>query len=144
MKRRADGAILALAMSDDAKKIILARRARFLAAAVVGLAADGCGKTAVTLDAGTDSAAADAAPAPEGPLAVPPTYDPNKPFATPPPEPEPHPCLSVAFPNDAAAPRPCLKPPAPHPCLSPARPNCDPPFTIDANGVKHFKPSCLE
>jgi hypothetical protein len=24
-----------------------------------------------------------------------------------------------------------------------AAPNCNPPFTVDANGVKHAKPECL-
>ena len=35
-------------MADDARKVILARRARFVAAAMVGIAASGCGKSNVT------------------------------------------------------------------------------------------------
>jgi len=38
-------------MADDAKRIILARRARYMAAAIAGIAASGCEKSASTADA---------------------------------------------------------------------------------------------
>jgi eukaryotic-like serine/threonine-protein kinase len=34
--------------------------------------------------------------------------------------------------------------PAPAPTPSPAQPDCDPPFTIDEAGHKHYKPACLQ
>lgn len=97
--------------AGDAKKIVLARRARFLAAAVasVGIA---CGK-----DSG------------------PPQPCLSQPYIA--PDAEPMPCLSpVAVEQpDAAQPQPCLAPPPPdagpppeppRPCLSP------PPYNPDA------------
>jgi serine/threonine-protein kinase len=108
-------------VSDDARKKILARRAKFVAAAVAGIAV-ACGKE----------------PAPQPCLSATPVDD-----ASVPPQPclsPPQPCLSVYYPpEDAAPPRPCLKPMAP----SDAGKKCDPPYTIDANGMKHFKPECL-
>ncbi|HEY6461524.1 MAG TPA: hypothetical protein VIY73_15260, partial [Polyangiaceae bacterium] len=57
----------------------------------------------------------------------------------------------------AAAPEPTeTAPPAPPPAVAPAhhhayvppprapRLDCDPPFTIDAVGHKHYKPACLQ
>ncbi len=32
--------------------------------------------------------------------------------------------------------------PAPHPTLTAPAKNCNPPFTIDASGIRHFKPEC--
>ncbi len=104
-------------MSDDAKKAILARRARFVAAALAGIGI-ACGK--------------DPAPPPQPCLSQP--Y--NPPDASAPPEP----CLSVeptpvdAGPQDTGAPETSTSsstttqndakdaatppPPPPHPCLS--------------------------
>ena len=123
--------MLLFAMGDDAKKAILARRARFIAAAVASLAVEGCGKTDAPRDAGVEMA--------------------------------PRPCLE-------AMPVPCLtttapppEPPAPAPSLSVAprasidggaksdggakldggASDCTPPYTIDANGQKHYKPDCI-
>jgi hypothetical protein len=111
-------------MSDDAKKLILARRARFVAATLAGVGI-ACGK--------------EPAPAPEVCLSVPMTRDA-----------QPMPCLEpLAVPIDAGAeqdagtsheadaggkPMPCLAPPPatvtapptttvpPRPCLTPVRP----------------------
>lgn len=118
-------------MSDDAKKLILSRRARFVAAALAGLAADGCGKTTAPPDAGAQVDPNAPPPVPAVCLsAASPSPDP--------PDAEPVPCLS-------APPAPCLsvRAPPPQPCLKPSAPKCDPPFTIDKDGKKHFKPECL-
>jgi serine/threonine-protein kinase len=110
---------------SDAKKTILSRRARFIAAAVAGLA---CGRTTVppVPDAGETL-----------PTPVPVTAD-----TAPSP---PVPCLTVVMPDPPptsdAAPRPCLKPPN---RLPPTGKTCDPPFTIDADGRKHYKVECIE
>lgn len=104
-------------MGDDAKKTILARRARFLAAAVAGLAVEACGKTEATRDAGAEIA-------PQPCLSAP-----------------PQPCLSVPI----TTPQPCLKPPATERTNADGgtKKDCNPPYTIDANGQKHYKPDCL-
>lgn len=109
-------------MSDDAKKVILARRARFIAATLAGVGV-ACGK--------------EPAPPPQPCLSQPMTVDA-----------EPLPCLSpklveqdagapdAAPPNEPDAgskPMPCLAPPpatatapgtgtVPRPCLTPVRP----------------------
>lgn len=111
-------------MSDDTKKLIMARRARFVAAALAGLAADGCGKTTASADAGQEVDANASPPTPC--LAVPFDFQPpdagadSAADAAPPPAPQP--CLSVA-------PQPCLsKPPPrppPRPCLKVAAPRDD-------------------
>lgn len=113
---------------DDAKKLIMARRARFVAAALAGLAADGCGKTTAPADAGSGSDPSLTAP---GPCLSVPFQGFDKPDAGStdgaPPEdaaapPTPQPCLSVA-------PQPCLSKPPPHPpprpCLKVAAPRDD-------------------
>jgi serine/threonine-protein kinase len=43
-----------------------------------------------------------------------------------------------------AAPLPSASPPAPEPAPDPAASACDPPFVIDGNGIKRFKPGCLK
>lgn len=94
-------------MSDDAKKLILARRARFVAAAVasVGIA---CGKEKAT------------PPTPPEPC-LSPTVAIEADAGAPP---TPTPCLSVAYPPpDAAPPRPCLTMVAPR---RDAGKKCDP------------------
>lgn len=83
-------------MSDDAKKILLARRARFVAAAIAGLSM-GCGKEAAP------HPCLDVAPEQDGAPAQPPA--PCLTVAPPqPPPPEPQPCLSVYVPRDAGTP----------------------------------------
>ena len=88
---------------DDAKKIILARRARFLAAAVasVGIA---CGKES-----------------------TPPQPCLSEPYIA--PDAEPMPCLTpIAVEQpDAAQPQPCLAPPPPDAGPEPPRPCLSPP-----------------
>ena len=124
-------------MSDDARKLILSRRARFVAAALAGLAADGCGKTTAPPDAGAqvDPNAPQTVPAVCLSAASP---SPDPPDAE--PVPSPAPCLTAAPPP----PQPCLRVAPPHPCLKPPPPpKCDPPFTIDKDGKKRFKPECL-
>jgi hypothetical protein len=106
----------------DAKRAILARRAKFIAAAMAGLGASGCGKTKLTPPA--DGGAT--------------TYDTAS---------MPRVCLSAWSPPDDAGPPPlpCLSPPAPRPCLSVVRPgNCDVPYTIGTDGQKRYKPECVE
>lgn len=99
---------------DDAKKKILARRAKFVAAAIAGLAAS-CGKE----------------DAPRPCLSPPPI--PADASVGPPPPPQP--CLSVAVPQEPP-PQPCLGPPANADCVTP--------YFYDAQGVKHYKPQCLK
>jgi hypothetical protein len=79
-------------VNDDAKKKILARRARFIAAAVAGISIS-CGKDR-----------------PEPCLSV--THVPDPDAAS-----TPQPCLEVTASDDGGAPQPCLSPP-PQPCLS--------------------------
>lgn len=101
--------------NDDAKRLILARRARFVAAALASVAAstagltaglEGCGgETSERIDGGASSSTTSSG--------------------------NPQPCLSVQDPN----PQPCLSPPLepvdasagddgapPQPCLSPPQP----------------------
>lgn len=102
---------------DDAeaedREAILRRRARFVAAALVGLgglAAVGCdAHPQACLDIpppGTNSSGASGPSATVGPSPTP------TPSPTPAPTPEPMPCLSVAYDPDAGPPpMPCLAPP---------------------------------
>jgi serine/threonine protein kinase len=46
---------------------------------------------------------------------------------------------AAAVPRPSAAPRAALPPAAP----APAARNCNPPFSVDADGIKHAKPECL-
>lgn len=119
-------------MSDDAKRVVLARRARFVAAALAGVAAVSCDKaksepclsvaTVTTppevclkmavppLDAGERTAIDAGADAADG------ASDAGKEGgkkAVGPPAPPPTPCLSQVVPQ------PCLKPPPPQVCLDP-------------------------
>jgi len=126
-------------MDDDAKRRILARRAKFVAAAIAGIAAtscDDCNKprtclsatavtvppgpclsVPVTVDAGEQTAidagggAADAGDAGDAGAAGA-GKDAGKKVVGPPPPP-PQPCLSQV------PPQPCLKPPPPQVCLEP-------------------------
>jgi hypothetical protein len=74
-------------MGDEAKKTILLRRARFVAAAMAGLAVPACGKTTAAPDAGTTHET----PAPCLTFAPPPPDPPDASFA--------RPCLEVAPPK---------------------------------------------
>lgn len=109
-------------MTDDARSKILARRARFVAAALAGVS------TACTSDPKK--------PVPEAPMVdVTPEAGEVRPQASPVPPPDPpdaaaepappQPCLTVVAPPDAGkphpVPRPCLKP-VPRPCLTPKKP----------------------
>jgi hypothetical protein len=97
------------AVNDDSKRVILARRARFLAAAVAGVAVSACGGESTTepkpclepaFDASTD-ADADAEP---GPC-----------LSAPAPDASPEPCLGARQPDAEAEAEaaPCLDIPAP-------------------------------
>lgn len=113
----------------DARMIVLARRAKFVSAALAGTLA--CGKSTAPPDEHTPRVCLSAAPL------------------------DPRPCLSVAMPKppaeDAGAadggklvPMPCLKvavPPGSKPVD--AHPDCGVPYTIDAQGLKRYKPECL-
>jgi hypothetical protein len=112
-------------MSDDgAKKLILARRARFVAAAMLGAGAASCSNCAPEPCL---SAAPITNPVPTPclmPQEMPPDagagVDGGAPDAAVPDGGAPVPCLSVR-PTPSARPpppRPCLKPPRPKPCLS--------------------------
>jgi serine/threonine-protein kinase len=46
-------------------------------------------------------------------------------------------------PVDSALPPATSAPPATKPAVSQARPGCNPPFTLDSDGIKHAKPECL-
>jgi hypothetical protein len=81
-------------VSDDARRQILARRARFVAAALAGLGALGCTR--------------DPAPPPEPCLSQPMQPEPDA-GPTPPPEV----CLSIQPAETDPAPQPCLSPPLP-------------------------------
>lgn len=119
-------------MTDDDKKTILARRARFVAAALTSaglgaLAVQGCGGD--TSSPGTDAAADGAVDAqPDGPsvcLSQPfdGGHDAPQPCLSPPPpdaaddadDAEPQPCLAPppAEAGDDAVPQPCLSQPPP-------------------------------
>ncbi len=53
---------------------------------------------------------------------------------------------AVPAPRTAVERRPALPPPAPRGAKNPPvapPPHCDPPYTQDANGFKHFKPDCF-
>lgn len=110
----------------DARAIILARRAKFVSAALAGTLA--CGKTTAPPDDHTPRVCLSAAPV------------------------EPRPCLTVVAPfqpddagPDAAIPVPCLKvraPPSSKP-IGDAAPDCRVPYTIEADGKKRIKPECL-
>lgn len=69
------------------------------------------------------------------------------PTAEPTPTAKPKPAhYAAAAPHPAphAAPQPVSKPAPAAPAPAPAaRPDCNPPFTIDSSGIKHFKPQCL-
>jgi hypothetical protein len=105
---------------SDAKKLILARRARFIAAAVasVGIA---CGKKDVPPQPClSEPMIRDDAEAPQPCLSVAIPTDPLPPDAEP-----PRPCLSIANPNtrpDAGTTTAKPKPPLPQKCLSIAKP----------------------
>lgn len=118
-------------MTDDARSKILARRAKFVATAMVGLAASGCGKqTAARPDASSELSEA---PDASGGSAPPDTTGGDN---TAPPAP----CLTTTAPSPPP-PRPCLKV-APRPCLEP--PNCDPPYTVDPKtGARRYRKECL-
>jgi serine/threonine-protein kinase len=61
--------------------------------------------------------------------------------ATPPPPPKPKlPQSPRPWTPPPPHPKPPLETPAAHP---PAPPSCNPPFTYDSQGLKHFKPECL-
>jgi len=84
-------------------------------------------------------------PAPSASVAVPPPPEPiaPTPSAIPPVLPPPRPAISRPpvphpVPTQNAAP-----PPAPAPPSGQHAPNCAPPYTYDAQGLKHFKPECL-
>ena len=114
-------------MSDDAKKLVLARRARFVAAALAGMTI-ACGKEKAPHPCLDVPPAEDAsAPTPQVCLSAAPQG-----WSPPPENQSPRPCLSIADPDllDAGSTK---KPP----------PGCDPPYTLDAHGKKHFKPECL-
>jgi hypothetical protein len=109
----------ARAVGDDARRRILERRAAFVAAALSTVAADGCSKPRVCLDVPNEIVADDAVAKPPPPAA--PTYEDSSTVKaeedagtdastdTGAPKPFSAPCLSVAHPRDAGAPKPCLK-----------------------------------
>lgn len=114
----------------DARAVVLARRAKFVSAALAGTLA--CGKSTAPPDSGTPSPCLSVVA-------------------------DPQPCLTVAVPQppppqDAGradggttVPMPCLKvkvPPGSHP-VGDAAPDCRVPYTIDEQGQKRFKPECL-
>lgn len=116
---------------DDAKAIVLARRAKFVAAAVAGVGI-ACGKTETTPPQPCLSVAyvPDAAPQPcLSPVAVPPdaAADAGPTDAGPSDAsvPIPVPCLSVILQKDAGPAPPSTKT-APMPCLSPPPMKKDP------------------
>lgn len=98
------------------REAILARRKRFVAAAVatMGIA---CGKTTAPAP-GPDASS----PAPC--LTAVPVVEPWDGGPAPPLQP-PRPCLKVAMPRDAQA------------------ADCSTPYYIDEKGLKHYKPECL-
>ncbi len=118
-------------MSDDARKAILSRRARFVAAALTAVgtsAMDGC-KPQPCLEPTPVDAEMRAAPADAGTAPVDKKSDAAEETMAP-----PEPCLKIAMPQDAGPPpMPCLSValppdggPVPMPCLSPMPPKKDP------------------
>lgn len=124
-------------MSDDsAKKTILSRRARFVAAAMMGAGAAGCSSctpepclSATPITAPPPTPCLSVSPLP---CLAPPAMPPDAGDSTggqapdagtdagarpPPPPPPPRPCLSVLSPKVKPPPQPCLQPPRPKPCL---------------------------
>jgi hypothetical protein len=102
-------------MTDDPRRVILARRARFLTAAVAGMAVSACGGEtsgpepclSPVYDAGSD---ADAQPEPC--LGMPqPDAEPEPCLSAPAPDAQPEPCLGAPMPD--AEPEPCLDMPPP-------------------------------
>jgi serine/threonine-protein kinase len=88
-------------------------------------------------------------PAPVGVVVPPPAVSPAPPAAAPPTEAqEEDPPKASATPTDnvAAAPSARTQPPkrpGPPPSASPKRGNCNPPYVIDENHIRHIKPQCL-
>jgi hypothetical protein len=82
---------------------------------------------------------------PIGAVAPPPAPTP----APPPPvfetqeEEAPKPTASTPDVMPPPAPRPAPKRPSPPPASAPKRPNCNPPYVIDENHIRHIKPQCL-
>ena len=110
-------------MSDASKRLVLARRARFVAAAVAGIAV-ACGKEKAPAPCLEVTAAPSDAASPEPCLSV---FSRDLDAAPAPPATEPpRPCLSIAPRRDAGA-----------------RKDCDPPFVIGPDGVRRYKPECL-
>lgn len=115
------------AVSDDARRRILERRAAFVAAALASVGVAACDRSAprpclepLPANETRDAHPADAAAAPA------PQTSNGAPDA---PGPQPLPCLNVWIPPPDAAPMPCLSEPAtpPHPpgaapCLAPPLP----------------------
>ena len=113
------------APENAAKRMILARRAQFMAAAMATVSI-ACGKSSLQPDAATD---ADAVPITFVPV---PTAEPEP--AVPPVSTSDDPPSVL----DAGRPRPCLSPPH-----RPSPPGCDPPYMVTPDGLKRFKPECF-
>jgi hypothetical protein len=92
----------------------------------------------------TASAARTSAPQPRSeapPATTGPTVEPLGPAASASPSPSSAPPAERPKKTYAAPPQPA---PIPTPAATPkAAPNCNPPFSVDPNGVKHAKPECL-
>ncbi len=87
------------------------------------------------------AAAPSAEPSGPGPAIVPPhPARPASPSHAGPPHPAASPSPSPS-PSASPAPVPVPVPAAPPPAKP--KPNCDPPYTLDADGHKHFKPECF-
>ena len=104
--------------NDDAKRLILARRARFVAAALATVTTTSIGTASLeACGGGTEEIGEPDTGAPRPCLDVEGPRDGG-----------PQPCLSPPAPRDAG-PRPCLEPPVkedsgtPQPCLSPPAPD---------------------
>ena len=142
-------------MSDDAKKAILARRAKFVAAAIAGLGV-ACGKERAAACLSIAAPAEDAGPASPQPClsawsgSTPPVWN-----QTSTPDAGDPVMQADVEPDGGPMPRPCLTPRVhdtePRPCLSIAPPSrdagrddCSTPYWYDAHGVKRYKPQCMK
>lgn len=107
--------------ADDARRLILARRARFIAAALASVAVTGAGAEACGGSTEPEPTTQDAGPRP--------CLDPpNTSSSSSSSSGTPQPCLAPPLPEDAG-PKPCLDvayDAGPQPCLSPPAPDSGP------------------
>lgn len=122
-------------MGSD-RALILARRRVFIASALAGLTA-ACDRRADVSPEPTASVA-DPQPAAPSPALVP-EFSAEVGEDAAPPE-------ASAAPRATVAPAPKVSAPRPRPCLSvgPPKPpaHCNPPYYLDAKGIKRIKPGC--